>query len=586
MNPPSSHPSSLASTYRILRSRGIAAELPLVGVMVIAGLLDGIGVAALFPILAIVTKDDSHHQALQRIVERVLEFLHLPLDLAVLCLIIVGCNWLKSGISLFVDRWLGRISARVAGDMRLRLLNALTRAKWSYFTLHPVGRFVTAATSEANWSAFVFRSALRAVEQTIRTAIYCAVALFMGWRMAAVAIVMGVVMGLSLRMLTRAARNAGRARQAAMRALSEELNDVLAGFKPLKAMHRHVELVRALVKSARRMRRAINALVTNQTLSDELPDLMQTYLLAAGVYLAAQVLAAPVGTMVVAGVVAMALMGSIARVRRAFSLIARGEAAYWALRRTTEEVEAAVESGGHTGGLTPSLERGCALRDVSFRYGRDPVLRHVSLEIPAGRITALVGPSGSGKSTIADLLLGLYRPESGAVLIDGRDLCEVDVVQWRDMIGYVPQEIILFNDTIMANVALNDREADEARVLSACLMAGLGDVLDALPDGLATRVGERGLKLSGGQRQRIALARALWRQPKLLILDEATSALDPATEAAICTAIASQPGLTVLVITHQPSWVDRADLVYRVEDGAVRRCNGKARDCASTAVVG
>jgi ATP-binding cassette subfamily C protein len=103
---------------------------------------------------------------------------------------------------------------------------------------------------------------------------------------------------------------------------------------------------------------------------------------------------------------------------------------------------------------------------------------------------------------------------------------------------------------------------------------------------LATRVGERGLKLSGGQRQRIALARALWRQPKLLILDEATSALDPATEAAICTAIASQPGLTVLVITHQPSWVDRADLVYRVEDGAVRRCNGKARDCASTAVVG
>jgi ATP-binding cassette subfamily C protein len=226
------------------------------------------------------------------------------------------------------------------------------------------------------------------------------------------------------------------------------------------------------------------------------------------------------------------------------------------------------------------------LRDVSFRYGRDPVLRHVSLEIPAGRITALVGPSGSGKSTIADLLLGLYRPESGAVLIDGRDLCEVDVVQWRDMIGYVPQEIILFNDTIMANVALNDREADEARVLSACLMAGLGDVLDALPDGLATRVGERGLKLSGGQRQRIALARALWRQPKLLILDEATSALDPATEAAICTAIASQPGLTVLVITHQPSWVDRADLVYRVEDGAVRRCNGKARDCASTAVVG
>ncbi|HNB28094.1 MAG TPA: ABC transporter ATP-binding protein [Alphaproteobacteria bacterium] len=574
-------PSTLTSTWQILRTRGLRREVPLVGMMVVAGLIDGIGVAALFPILGIVTKGESHHQGLRRIFVQVLDFLHLPMNLAVLCCVVLAAIWLKAGISLVVDRWLGRISARVAEDMRLRLLQGLTRARWSYFTTHPVGRFVTAVTSEANWSAFVFRSTLRAVEQTIRTIIYCAVALLMGWRMAAIAIVMGILLGLSLRTLTRAARAAGRARQALMRAMSEDLNDVLTGFKPLKAMNRHSDLMRELVRNARRMRRAVNALVTNQALSDELPDLVQTYLLAAGIYLAATFFSAPVGTMVVAGVVAMALMSSIARVRRAFSLVARGEAAYWALRRTTEEVEAAAESGAHGGGAVPSFVRGCTLRDVTFSYGRGPVLRHASLEIPVGKITAMIGPSGSGKSTIADLLAGLCQPESGAVLIDGQDLRDIDLGRWRDMIGYVAQEIILFNDTIRANVALDDESVGEARVRDACRAAGLGEVLDALPEGLETRVGERGLKLSGGQRQRIALARALLYRPKLLILDEATSALDPTTEAEICATIARQPDLTVLAITHQASWVDRADRVYRVTEGRVERCDRAAPGVAA-----
>lgn len=277
----------------------------------------------------------------------------------------------------------------------------------------------------------------------------------------------------------------------------------------------------------------------------------------------------------------MALMSSIARVRRAFSLTARGEAAYWALRQTTEEVEAAAEGGEHAGHAAPSFVQGCALRDVTFSYGREPVLRRASLEIPAGKITALIGPSGSGKSTIADLLLGLCQPESGSVLIDGQDLRDIELGQWRDMIGYVAQEIILFNDTIRANVALDDEAIGEVQVRDACRAAGLGEVLDALPDGLETRVGERGLKLSGGQRQRIALARALLYGPKLLILDEATSALDPATEAEICATIARQPGLTVLAITHQASWVDRAERVYRITQGRVERCDREAPGVAA-----
>jgi ATP-binding cassette subfamily C protein len=160
--------------------------------------------------------------------------------------------------------------------------------------------------------------------------------------------------------------------------------------------------------------------------------------------------------------------------------------------------------------------------------------------------------------------------------IDGVDIRDIDIARWRSMIGYVAQEIILFNDTIRGNVALGDPAIDDAKVHRALAAAGLGGLIAELPAGLDTPVGERGLKLSGGQRQRIALARALVNDPALLILDEATSALDPATEAEICETVAAQAGrMTVLAITHQPSWVGRADRIYLVENGAVREVDRK-----------
>jgi ATP-binding cassette subfamily C protein len=569
MTDPTPHMSTLAGAVRIVRMHGFARQVPLILAMMVTGFLDGLGVASLFPILSIVTEGQTGATSLNEAIREALAFFHLPADLEVLCLLIAGTIWLKAVISLIVARALGRTGATIGQDIRRRLLQALVNAKWSYFTIQPVGRFVAAATTEANWASTAFRNALQVVDQSMRTAVFCGLALFMGWKMALVAIGMGVLMGLSLRTLTRAAHLAGRERQRAMRGLVVELNDVLAGFKPLKAMHRHTGLIGELIKDTKRLRKAINGLVVTETLSLGLPDLIQTYLLAAGAFLAASVLGSPIDQVIVAGLISFQLMGTIARVRRALTQLAQSDATYWTLLNTVSDVEKAGER--FEGARTPTLNIGCELRNVSFSYGRGPVLSDVSLQIPAGRITTLVGESGSGKTTIADLLLGLYGPDNGTVTIDGVELRDLDITQWRSMIGYVAQEIILFNDTILANVSLGDQEIGEDRVRAALEAAGLGPLLAELPEGLETMIGERGFKLSGGQRQRVALARAMVHQPKLLILDEATSALDPATEAEICATVAAQAGrTTVLAITHQPSWVERADRIYMVVDGKVR----------------
>jgi len=246
------------------------------------------------------------------------------------------------------------------------------------------------------------------------------------------------------------------------------------------------------------------------------------------------------------------------------------ESAYWALDATINQARAEAERG--TGSERVALNDGIEFDNVSFAYGEHRVLTDVSLKIPAGVITCLVGDSGSGKTTIADLVIGLMKPQSGEIRVDGRPLGDLDMRSWRHSIGYVPQENLLLHDSIFHNVVLGDPSLTRAQVEAALQVAEAWDFVTRLPNGIDTIVGERGTLLSGGQRQRIMIARALAHQPKLLILDEATSALDPGTEAGICATLRSLRGkLTILAVSHQAAMADIADEVYRVDGGALSR---------------
>lgn len=210
--------------------------------------------------------------------------------------------------------------------------------------------------------------------------------------------------------------------------------------------------------------------------------------------------------------------------------------------------------------------------DFSYESSQRRALKNISLTLGRNRFYGVVGPSGAGKSTFVDLLLGLFEPSAGRILIDGKPLDGYSRQSWYRNIGYVPQSPFISNDTIRRNVAfgVEDSRIDEERVWKALELAGLSDTCAKLPQRLDTEMGDRGIRLSGGQRQRIAIARAFYDEPQLLVLDEATSALDVLTEREIQNAIAQLSGrMTVVAIAHRLTTVEMSDRLFLFEDGAI-----------------
>ncbi len=224
-------------------------------------------------------------------------------------------------------------------------------------------------------------------------------------------------------------------------------------------------------------------------------------------------------------------------------------------------------------------QAGIIFKAVSYTYPNreTPALEKISLHLPPGKLTALVGPSGAGKSTLASLLLRFIAPQEGQILLDETSLDSLPPDTWREQIAWVPQNPYLFSDTLSANLRLARPAASNAELLTACQQAGLEEFIDSLPDGLATRIGERGARLSGGQAQRMALARAFLKDAPFLLLDEPTSSLDPVLEASLEASVRKlTKGRTVLVIAHRLATIRRADQVIALENGRVaRQLSGK-----------
>jgi len=469
--------------------------------------------------------------------------------------------------------------------LRVRLLRRMASQPYTYFLHRNSGDLLKKILGDvANYTTGVLLPLLDTVARVLTAALLLAT-LFLVQPVIALsaAIVLGGFYVITFRLLARKRREVDENLRISVTGLFREAQQMLGGIKPVK-VHRAEEHFLS--------RFAKHSVVVAQ-MSARLPVLggITRYLvepLAFGGLVAAVLLLAIRGrdfSDILPNLGVMALAGY--RLLPSLQILYSQLTQVSALRHAVDEVYDEFVAAETDKSIPPEIisetlapakplrwSDVITLREVSFRYpaGVRPVLDGFSLTIPKNTSLGIIGPTGSGKSTFVDLLLGLYHPTAGEILIDGRRLTPELVPSWQASIGYVPQDIFLIDDTIARNVAfgLPDNEIDRARLREACATAQLLDFIEAeLPDGFNTNIGERGIRLSGGQRQRIGLARSLYHRPSLLILDEATSALDMATEAKLLDALRSLTGkLTMVVAAHRLSVVENCDQLIDLRSNA------------------
>ena len=527
--------------------------------LVFASLAQGIGIAGLVPLITMVSGDEVDADSpINRAIEDILGSFSLQISLEALLGFILAMVLLKSALSIIAMTYVGYATAEVSSRLRQRLIDVLLRARWSFFTHKPMGHIVAAVGLETTLTGNLFGNLARLVAHTVQAVVYVAIAFAVSWKLAVAGSLIGAVILISLQIFVRIARRAGRKGILRTRELVTDLSDAVTGVKPLKAMNRQERFQALFEKRILQIRKAVRREAASRQLLKQLQEPILVIFLLTGFYFLSQVLGLPVGEVLVMGLVIDRFVKTIGRVQAQLQDARVAEAAYFnvdALITSAEE-----ERERHVGTKKASFEQGCRFDNVSFSYGDKKVLDQLNITIPAHQLSLLIGPSGAGKTTITDLLIGLYEPDAGRVLIDGVDLRELNIASWRNLIGYVPQELVLLHDSIHVNVTLGDPSILAEEVEEALRLAGAWDFVSKLPDGAGTVVGEKGSKLSGGQRQRIAIARAMVKKPKLLILDEVTSALDQKSERAICDNIKALAGkVTVLAISHRPAWLEIAE---------------------------
>jgi subfamily B ATP-binding cassette protein MsbA len=482
--------------------------------------------------------------------------------------------FIARGIGTFMgsygSAWVGQ---RVVMDLRSRMFGKLLQLPQRYYGDHLSGNLISKFTFDVVQVATAVTHVVTALvrDSIAVTGLLCYL-LWLDWKLTLITFATIPPIALTVRAFNRRLRVLTRRTQRSVGEITQVLQESIEGQKVVKIFGGQTYEKGRFGEAVNRVRRLL--MKEQAAAAANMPITQLFAAIAVGVVIYQVTLDVQADRTTVGGFVSfiaamLLILGPLKRITGVTEHIQRGlsaaESVFGLIDETPEDDRGTVELGRARGNLR--------FEAVTFRYpdAEGPALSNVSLHIQPGETIALVGQSGSGKTTFANLIPRFYHPSTGRLLVDGHDIEDITLASLRANVGLVSQDVVLFNDSIAANIAYGGKAgASEAEILAAAKAAHASEFIDALPDGMDTLVGEHGVKLSGGQRQRLAIARTLLKNAPILILDEATSALDSESERHVQAGLdALMRGRTTIVIAHRLSTIERADRIVVLDKGEI-----------------
>lgn len=533
------------------------------------GLLEGIGINAVIPLFSFIIGGEQGDDFISQAIRRIFEYAHVDFNLTFLLLFIVLMFILKAAtMATFVYIKI-KINVDYAERTRDELFRTTLASSWGHLLNQKLGHLEMILMNDVTRGAHMLQLISSFIMITTGLTMYVVVALNISVSITLLTLALGGVFFLLFKPLMYRTRMAAYQTAVMNKDVNHYVSENVLGAKTVKSMFAGSAVAQKGSEYFSRLKELNRTVFMLSNISSILVQPVSLIFICIVFVVSYQSPDFSFAVLVAIVYLIQQMFQYIQQIQG--NLHATNEAVPYlksVLEHQENSLRAAEIDSGHA---RFSFERSLDFKNISFAYVKGlEVLKNVSFSIHRGEMVGLIGRSGGGKTTIVDLLLRLFNPISGAIMLDGRDFTEISVGEWRKNVGYVSQDIFLMNDTIANNIRFYNNGLTDKDIETAAKMANIYDFIQTCPDGFETVIGERGVMLSAGQRQRIIIARVLARNPKILILDEATSALDNESEAKIQKVIENlKRKITVLAVAHRLSTIKNADRLLVLENGKI-----------------
>ena len=559
----------IISVYQLIRLRLFKVLLYLI----IGGVLEGFALLLLVPILNFTMKNDVNESGFISIINNFLSRIDIDFSLGVGLILFFLIFLVQMVFFVLREYSIADTIAFVRLKIRRDLYGALLKSEWIYIVKKKRGELVSAVVNDSEKAGNAVSSFLILISSIFISSVYTSAAMIIAPVFTIVMLSTGLILFLILKKTITMGTDFGKISSEASSGLQVALNEHFDAMKLIKGTALFDLSEQAVTNAAEGLAAVERKVLKYNAKIKSYSEPIIIALLTFGIYFAITFLQIDITELFVVLLIFLRLFPRIIQLSQMYFQVLVFKPSYEKVFFFTQQAIKHVEKAFANGLVFKNINDGIKIKDVSFAYNSSiKVINALSLGIQKGETIAVVGESGAGKSTLTDLLLGLIIPQSGSIYIDDQPINEIDLISYRKKIGYVSQETILIHDTVKNNIlwgnthSLNDKQFGEI-----CKLSHVDEFVKKMPETYNTIIGDKGTMLSGGQRQRLAIARALSRNPEILILDEATSSLDSESERLIQKSIDSLSGVIsiIIIIAHRLSTVVNADRIIVLENGSI-----------------